>query len=68
MDDHRAGHQVDAGAAGLQAANKYAAVWGLVSHQQRPNMLLLTPTRHSTLSALIFCLIHSLKANSYPFP
>jgi hypothetical protein len=43
MDDHRAGHQVDAGAAGLQAADIYAAVGGLVSHQQRPNMLLLTP-------------------------
>jgi hypothetical protein len=43
MDDHRAGHQVDAGAADLQAADIYAAVGGLVSHQQRPNMLLLTP-------------------------
>ena len=44
------------------------AGWGLVPHQQRPNMLLLIPSRHTTLSTLIFCLIRSQKANSYPSP
>ena len=39
----------------------------MVTHQQRPNMLLLIPSRHTTLSTLIFCLIRSQKANSYPF-
>jgi hypothetical protein len=43
------------------------AGWGLVPHQQQPNMLLLIPSRHTTLSNLIFCLIRSQKANSYPF-
>jgi hypothetical protein len=43
------------------------AGWGLVPHQQRPNMLLLIPSHHTTLSTLIFCLIRSQKANSYPF-
>jgi hypothetical protein len=38
----------------------------LVPDQQRPNMLLIIPRRHPTLSTLIFCLIHSQKANSYP--
>jgi len=38
-----------------------------VPHQQRPNMLLLIPSRHTTLSTLIFCLIRSQKANSYLF-
>jgi hypothetical protein len=42
------------------------AGWGLVPHQQRPKMLLLIPSRHTTLSTLIFCLIRSQKANSYP--
>jgi len=31
-----------------------------------PIMLLLIPSRHTTLSTLIFCLIRSQKANSYP--
>jgi hypothetical protein len=44
------------------------AGWGLVPHQQRPNMLLLIPSRHTTLSTLIFCLIRSQKANSYHLP
>ncbi len=30
-------------------------------------MLLPIPRRHTTLSTLIFCLIRSQKANSYPF-
>jgi hypothetical protein len=30
-------------------------------------MLLLIPSRHTTLSTLIFCLIRSQKANSYHF-
>jgi hypothetical protein len=42
------------------------AGWGLVPHQQRPNMLLPIPRRHTTLSTLIYCLIRSQKANSYP--
>jgi hypothetical protein len=42
------------------------AGWGLVPHQQRHNMLLLIPKPHTTLSTLIFCLIRSQKANSYP--
>jgi hypothetical protein len=41
------------------------AGWGMVPHQPRPNMLLLIPRRHTTLSTLIFCLIRSQKANSY---
>ena len=40
----------------------------MVPHQQRLNMLLLIPKPHTTLSTLIFCLIRSQKANSYPFP
>jgi hypothetical protein len=32
------------------------AGWGLVPHQQRPNMLLPIPRRHTTLSTLIFLL------------
>jgi len=43
------------------------AGWGLVLHQQRHNMLLLITSRHTTLSTLIFYLIHSQKANSYLF-
>jgi len=42
------------------------AAWGLVLHQQRPNMLLLIPNCYTTLSVLIFCLIRSQKANPYP--
>jgi hypothetical protein len=41
------------------------AGWGLVPHQQRPNMLLLISSHHTTLSTLIFCLIRSQKTNSY---
>ncbi len=42
------------------------AGWGLVPHQQRPNMLLPIPRRHTTLSTKIYCLMRSQKANSYP--
>ena len=35
------------------------AGWGLVLHQERPNLLLLIPSRHTTLSTLIFCVIRS---------